>query len=365
MNLGIISAVLKKYWIALGLLLLGLLILSIPVWTVWSYFKIGSSGANLSLVGQSVLARFSWSVSDRSNISQIASRIKLLWDGQDFAFSIGSAHLGELSKILPANFAINAPSQNELDLWGSASFLPSGPLATLSAGDSFVPADAVAIANITGLQRQYNLPGKEVFNYVSEFGTIGAVIKDDKFGLIFVSDIKDQPGLNKTLVSLKDQQVQPVVGYSGTEAPAAGFSEQIQDGDKIYVLTQPGLIYQPTFGVVDNKFLAATSPEVWRMAKQAHRLQQTITSEARYQQAMVGLPAVSVGKLYLDMPALTARGDKLSTDLEPFVKLNFSRDLAGYGIDWSRVASISASWVSLSLSGGAFPGRMFLKVLVN
>lgn len=302
-----------------------------------------------------LVGRFSLSSTDQSNLNQLSAMLNLSWHGQDFAATVGSD--SPARNYLPVSFGINLPDPQDITLVSSDDELPAGTPGLTSEGFAYLPTTTVAVVRSTGLQYNYQLDGKDVFRYVGARGTLGVTLTD-KLGLIFIDRIADPQGLTRALTSLKDIQVKPAIGYSGAEAAGAGFAEQKIDGVTVYILNQPGLAYQPTFGQLGGYLLVASSPDLWQQAAAAYGSKSGFTATTNYRQVQEDWPGWSSGSAYIDLRALAGRGVKLQDDLSPLIKLKLSPQLLSYGIDAGQLHLLTAAWFSLSSSTKLVPSRL-------
>ncbi len=333
---------------SVGLILVGLLvILGLPAWQVWPYFAPSGSSLRLEVVGTSAVVRFNLLDKDKISLTSLSKKLNLTWTGQDVAVSLDATTSAKLRSVAPLNLGLSAVSEREVVLNGSVLGLPLGAIGTTSEGEEFFPPSTALVLRARHLQTSYQLPGQETFKYVAARGALGVSPTDTGLGIIFVIKVKDEPGLKSQLASLKNLPVNTGPGYSGVEGVAAGFSESSIAGVTTYTLSQPGLAYQPTFGILRGYLVVGSSPEVWKSAQLALSTGGNITTNPRYAQAKLSEPSFSNGSLYLDLKALAVRGTKTVSDAAPLFKLDLAGEFLNSGLAGDHLVSLSAQWLGL------------------
>lgn len=348
-----------RTWVYLAALVVVLILIIVPLLQLRPYFEIMSSTGKLSLFGSYLVGRFNFSSADLDNLNLGAAQLNLSWRGQDFAATVGAD--SPAKAWLPVNFGLSIPDPQDLTIVSSDTRLSPGTPGPTSEGLEYLPTSTVAVIRSSRLQDQYQLDGKDVFRYTAARGTLGVTLTD-KLGLVFVDQVTDPAGLAKTLLALKDIQVKPAVGYSGAEAAGAGFSEQKLGSATVYILNQPGLSFQPTFGQIGGYLIVASSPDLWQQAQAAYSSKSGFTTSPNYHQVQADWPGWSSGSVYLDLRALAGRGVKIQDDLAPLVKLNLSPQLLSYGIDTGRLHLLTAAWFSLSTATAPVPSRLVVRL---
>jgi hypothetical protein len=323
-----------------AVLVLTLFILASAVWPFW---RPSQSVLKLSSVGQTVVARFKLAPEDRHNLVVSARKMGLVWEGQDLAISLDATGSAKLKNYLPLELSL-ATSPSAVELWG-ASPIPAEWPEILSGGEEFLPQDEVFFLRGGGLTGLYGLPGKEVFADVAPVGLVGANFSDRGLGIIGVFRIRDRSDLQARLASLKNVQVNPGPGYSGVEGVAAGFSESVTDGATTYTLNQPGQVYQPTFGILGEYLVVASTPEDWRASKKVWESGVNLTASPRYQEAKKHWPAVYSGVFFLDLKAILARGDRAKEDFRPLFALDLKEEVKNLGLSAERFDLLTGAWL--------------------
>lgn len=311
------------------------------------YFPLSGSSVTVTLVRNDAAVEWSLNQSDRENLTALAEKLRLPWQGQNLAVGLGEESALRLRPYLPVKLAVAASSPSELTLSGVVVGLPIGEMEDGVSGAEFLPPDVVTLAKVKGIQDRYVLSGKEVLRYLAGSGTLGLTLTDEGLGIIFIGKIKDSPELQSTLDNLKNSAVSPGPGYSGVEGVAAGWSEGTFEGIKLYTLSQPGLSYQPTFGILRDRLVAASSNIVWQSVKKALDTGSSLATNPRFKNAYSKLPRFSMGTVYLDLSAIAHRGEKVSKDLAGLVQLNLSQAITNSGLAGPKLGVLAANWIGL------------------
>jgi hypothetical protein len=350
---------------SLSLVIIVGILLTVPLWQLFPYLKTGQSQVKLTLIGSTLLAHFDLSSSDRANLTDLTKRINLPWQGQDLAIPLSQPTKERLSSSLPLSLSMGVPNSHEIDLSGTASTLPIATPGLTNEGQEFLPRQSLAVVRIPGLQDNYQLSGKEVFKSLSERGTLGVLIDQDKVGFIFAARIKNKAELDKTLAGLKDLPVTSGPGYSGVEGVAAGFSQAVVNGVGTYTLNQPGLAYQPTFGVLGDYLVVGSAPEIWQLARRSYETKQGINGESKYQDSISHLPTTSSGSIYLDLSQGAAKSKLTLTGLKSLVKVDLDNSWLSFGIRGESLKTLEVAWFGFKLGRTTTSARVVVRMVTS
>lgn len=337
-----------------------LAILVLAIISLRQYFFLGTN-LSLSFVGQDAVLRFNLDNNNKTNLTSLAKSLNLDWQGQDLSIELTSDDVAKWKSLLPSSAHITFPDQSQMILHATTTNLPLGPIAHTDSINKFIPHDAVAIVSSQGLEKGYALPGKDVFTEISGRPTLAAFYVQNKLSLAFICSVKDQAALNAKLANLSNNSGTPVLGYSSEEGVPVGFGETDVDGIKTYVLTDPALKYQPTFGNVGGYLLVASSPDAWQAAENAFNSGNNLGKNAKYQEALSSAPKFSSGFAYLDLTALAGRGQKITGDLSPFADLSIDDSWFLSGINAGNLDSFTAAWFGLT-PGGQGQSSLWVRV---
>ena len=322
-----------------------ILVISLAAVSLKQYFFWGTN-FSINFVGRDAVLKFSLPEEDKRNLNNLTQALNLDWKGEDLSIELGATDLAKWQSLLPAQAKLNFPSNSEMVLHATTHNLPLSPTTYLAAEDRFVPSDALAVFSSVGVEKIYNLSGKEIFTEISGRPTL-AFVNHDKTSWLLIASVKNQATLDAKLNNLKNNSGSPVLGYSSQEGIPSGFNETDVGGIKTYTLTRPDLKYQPTFGDVSGKLLVASSPEAWQAAESAYQSGQGLNANPKYQQALSSAPKFGAGFVYLDLTALAGRGAKLPADLAPFATVKIDESWLNTSIDAGKLDYMEAAWFGL------------------
>lgn len=350
----------RRKWLWLVGIIVLLVALGMPALQILPYFKSYGSKLKLETTNSAAVLRFTLTESDRSSLTVLAEKLGLSWRGQDLAIPLSEESIKLAKSWQPFELDLSS-SDSEITFSGGSDKLPgSSPEITIT-GEELMPPDAVSVIRISAIQDRYQLPGKEVFQYVQARGTLGLTLGEQGLGLIFAAKVKDEAGLRTALSSLKNTTTETGPGYSGVEAVSTGFTEQTLDGVVVETYNQAGLPYHPTFGVLGSYLVITSSPELWQAVKSNFDQGTSIAGNSRYVEAKKEMPSFSVGSVYLDLKTISARGlDKLKEDLAPLAKFDLGAELKASGVRTDKLESLFVSWFGVALTKDNFTPSRFV-----
>lgn len=359
--------ILKNRPVVYGTLILVAILLVFPALEVLPYFKPSASSVKLELVGPTAAVRFNLSSGDKSRLLALAEKLNLSWRGEDLAMSLEASSSAQLQGWLPASLGLWVPSASEVELTGTTDQLPSGSIGPTGEAEEFLPDDTIMVARVRHLQDHYQLPGKEVFAQTEAKGTLGVSLTDSGLGMTFIIKVKNEKGLESVLSTLKNVPVQVAPGYSGQEGVAAGFSQSTFEGVSTYTLTQPGLAYQPTFGILRGYLVIGSTPEIWQKVKKTLGSGGGIRTDHHYMVARGKVPNFSVGFLYLNLSEIAKRGaSKIVSDTAPLFKLDLTGELLNSGLAGDKLDTLTATWLGIGISPSvATPSRVLVRLITE
>jgi hypothetical protein len=339
------------------LIVIGLAAISLKQYFFWG------TDLNISFVGRDAVLKFNLGEEDKKNLTKLAQRLNFPWQGENLSVELKSSDVTKWQSLLPVDAKLNFPNESETVIHATVKNIPLSPVSRVGVEDKFIPQGAIAALSSAELETLYNLPGKEVFSDLSERPTLASFYVQGKLSLVFVALVKDRATLDAKLAALRDNHSSPVLGYSNEDEVASGFSETDLAGIKTYTLTRPDLKSQPTFGDLNGRLLVASSPEAWQAAENAYTSGKNLGASDKYQQAISDSPKLSSGFLYLDLTGLAGRGQKIQTDLAPFIALRIDDSWFQTGIDMGRLSYLAAAWFGIDpIHTGSGQSELWVKI---